>query len=197
LETKHDWSSENQKRLHLASKFLADNDELLDLLHMNIQRVQFNRYNLEVFLSIAQICRQNLLMIQNLGRINHLLKSASKSAGKPDPTEAIGFLDETLNLFESIRAQRNAALQDATATWYKTWFPRVAEANGRRYLDQVDNVKDHRPVRTVDMSYLIYRELLYPLGEWAAQVQTVRNGYAREHHLPVREINLDWKKTEN
>ena len=85
------------------------------------------------------------------------------------------------------------ALQDATATWYKSWFPRVAEAKGRRYLDKVDDVKDHLPVRTVDMSYLVDRELLYPLDDWAAQVQSVRNGYAAAHHLPARD--LDWKKT--
>ena len=61
----------------------------------------------------------------------------------------------------------------------------------------MDDVKDHYPVRTVNMSYLIYRELLYPLGEWAAEVETVRNTYARAHHLPVRESILDWKNTEN
>jgi hypothetical protein len=65
---------------------------------------------------------------------------------------------------------RNTVLQDATTTWHKSWFPRVAEANGRRYLDQADDVKDHEPVRTIDMSCLVYRELLLPLGEWARQV---------------------------
>jgi hypothetical protein len=43
------------------------------------------------------------------------------------------------------------------------------------------------------MSYLVDRELLYPLDDWAAQVQSVRNGYAAAHHLPARD--LDWKKT--
>ena len=71
----------------------------------------------------------------------------------------------------------------------------MAEANGRRYLDKVDDVKDHLPVRTVDMSYLVYRELLYPLDDWAAQVLAVRNRYAADHHLPARENVLDWKKT--
>ena len=136
-------------------------------------------------------------MVLDLGRINDLLKSAAASAGKPNAAEAVTSLDEALNLAEAIRDQRNAVLQDATATWYKTWFPRVAEANGRRYLNRVDDVKDHRPVRTVDMSYLVYRELLLPLGEWADQVQAVRNSYAQANHLPVREGKLQWKKLEN
>ncbi len=188
---------ENTKRLGLTAKFLAENDELLDLLHTNMERVEFNRYNLAVFLSIARLYRQNLQMILDLGRMNDLMKSAALAAGKPDASAAVGALDEALDLAESVRQGRNAALQDATATWYESWFPRVAEANGRRYLDKVDDVKDHRPVRTVDMSYLVYRELLYPLGEWAAQMEAARNRYARAHHLPVRERSLDWKKIEN
>jgi hypothetical protein len=197
LELNRDWSLENAKRLEFASSFLAENDELLDLLRMNMERVEYNHYNLEVFLSVAQLYRQSLQMVLDLGRINGLLKSAAASAGKRDAAETVAALDEALDLAKSIRQQRNAALQDATDTWYKTWFPRVAEANGRRYLDKVDDVKDHHPVRTIDMSYLVYREMLYPLGEWAAQVQAARNSYAEAHHLPVRERTLDWKKTGN
>jgi hypothetical protein len=59
----------------------------------------------------------------------------------------------------------------------------------------VDDVKDHRPVRTVDMSYLVYRELLYALGDWAAQTLAARNEYARTHQLPARSGELNWKDT--
>jgi hexosaminidase len=71
----------------------------------------------------------------------------------------------------------------------------VPEANGRKFLDKVDDVKDHQPVRTVDLSYLVYRELLYPMGTWAAQVTSIRNQYAQEHQLPGRDDKLDWKDT--
>ena len=61
-----DWDLENAKRLKMAGRSLAQNDSLLDLLHTNLQRAQFNRYNLEVYLSIANLYRQNLLMLQDL-----------------------------------------------------------------------------------------------------------------------------------
>jgi hypothetical protein len=132
-------------------------------------------------------------MLLDLARIYHQLKSAEAAAGKPDAAAALAALDRALDIAEYIRQQRNGALQDATATWYEGWFPRVEEANGRRFLDKVDDVKDHLPVRTVDLSYLVYRELLYPLGEWAAQTVAARNLYAQAHHLPVREVQFDWK----
>jgi hexosaminidase len=43
------------------------------------------------------------------------------------------------------------------------------------------------------MSYLVYCELLYPLGDWARQVMAVRNRFAQEHRLPLRKGQLDWK----
>lgn len=195
LQPGHDWSLENSKRLELASKLLTDNDELLDLLHGNLERADFNRYNLEVFLSVAQLYRQSLRMILDLGRISDLLKSAAQAAGRAQASEAVGSIDQALDLAEGMREERNAALQNAAATWYKSWLPRVAEANGRRYLDEVDNVKDHRPVRTVDMSYLVYREILYPLGDWAGKAQAARNEYAKAHDLPLREEQINWKDT--
>jgi len=195
LQLGHNWSLENPKRLEQAAKFLQQNGELLDLLRANLERVEFNHFNLEVYLSIASLYRQNLEMILDLGRINDLLQSAAAAAGRAEAREAIRSVDQALDLAESVRQERNEVLKDATSIWYKSWFPRVAEANGRRYLDRVDDVKDHRPVRTIDMSYLVYRELLYPLGDWANKVQSARNQYAQAHHLPAREGKLDWKNT--
>jgi hypothetical protein len=191
----HDWRLENRKRLELAGRFLTQNDQLLDLLHENIARLQLNRYNVRIFLSIAALYRQNLLMLQDLGRISDALKAAEANAGRAEAEKAVASLDRAIDIAENIRQQRNYALRDATVTWYETWFPRVKEANGRKYLDQVDDIKDHQPVRTVDMSYLVYRELLYPLGEWAKTVMAVRNEYATAHKIPSRHYTFDWQDT--
>jgi hypothetical protein len=132
-------------------------------------------------------------MLLDLGRIDSLLKSAEAAAARADAARAVADVDRALDVAENIRQARNTVLRDATATWQKTWLPRVAEANGRRYLAQVDDVKDHLPVRTVDMSYLVYRELQYPLGEWASETLAARNRYAQAHHLPTRQFRFDWK----
>ena len=197
-ETMHlqsDWELENRRRLELAGEFLAQNDQLLDLLHENLQRAEFNRYNLEVFLSVADLCRQNLQMLQDIARIDVELKSAEASARALDAAASVQALDRALDRAEAIRLHRNETLDAITATWYQSWFPRVEQANGRRYLNQVDDVKDHYPVRTVDMSYLIYRELHYPLDEWAQRVTMIRNDYAHKHNIPQRTSRLDWTVT--
>jgi hypothetical protein len=193
LALSYDWASMNRRRLELAVRFLADNDELLDLLHENLRRVEFNLYNLELYLAIVQLYRQNIQMLLDLERINTTLQTAQTAAGKGEYEPAVAALDQALDLAENIRQQRNWAFEAATATWYKSWYPRVAEANGHKFVDSVDDVKDHLPVRTVDMTYLIYRQLLYPLGDWAREVLRVRNEYAHAHNLPAQARSWDWK----
>ena len=193
----YDWAPLNIQRLRMAGNFLAANDELLDLIHTNMHQVELQHYNLEIYLAIAQLFRQNLYMLRDLKEIDNALKSAEGLAGQADAKGAIASLDQALDLAERIRQQRNEAFQDAVTTWYKSWYPRVSEANGRVFLDKVDDAKDHLPVRTADMSYLIYRQLLYPLGDWADKTLAVRNRYAEANHLPLRDFKVDWRNSLN
>jgi len=188
------WGAENAIRLELASVFYSQNAALIDLLHTNLQSVRFNRYNLEVYLSIAWLYRQNLEMLMGLQQIDSLLDTAGQAAAKADARQAVASVDQALDIATEIRKQRNEVLHDAVATWYKSWFPRVAQANGRRYLLEVDDVKDYLPYRTADMSYLVYRELLLPFGEWYDKVEAARNRYAQGCGMPARTDKLDWKE---
>jgi len=76
----------------------------------------------------------------------------------------------------------------------KSWWPRVAEANGRRFVRELDDIKDHIPDRTVDMSYLVWRELILAVQPWFDSVLAAPNTFAAAHGLPAREIDFDWKQ---
>jgi hypothetical protein len=194
LTLNYDWTALNERRLQMAGRFKSDNSELVDLLHENLRRVEFNRYNLELYIAIAQLFRQNIEMLEDLGRINSSLQAAHTAASKGGSEAALAAVDRALDIAEIIRQHRNKAFANAVATWRKSWYPRVAEANGRHFVHSVDDVKDHLPVRTVDMTYLIYRQLLYPLGEWASDVLAARNRYAENQRLPTRLATWDWKE---
>ena len=93
----------------------------------------------------------------------------------------------------AVYPERNRVLAATTSVWYRTWYPRVPEAFGRKHSHAYDDVKDHLPQRTTDMSYLIYRQLLYPLGKWANVTAELRNGVAAAHSLPSRPWSFDWQ----
>ena len=190
------WSREKAKLLQGVAAELAENDELIDRLNQNLNRVESNRYNLEVFLSIAQLCRQNLHMLADISKMEADLSRAHQAACANQPADALAALDEAIETARKIRSERNQVLKEATAIWYKTWLPRVAEANGRTFLHELDDVKDHLPDRTVGMEYLVYRELILPLGDWVGKIQVARTAYAKAHHLEAREELFDWEKVD-
>jgi len=102
-------------------------------------------------------------MLQRIARNGRNAALRFRSRGKNQPRQAMQSIDRALEQASEIRYSRNKALADAITTWSNV-FPRVAEANGRRFLHEVDDVKDHVPDLTVDMSYLVYRELQLPLA---------------------------------
>jgi hexosaminidase len=198
LRLKHNWRQENARRVELAWTFLGENDELRDLLYTNLSSVDFNRYNLRVYLSIAQLCRQNLLMLRDLDEITSHLEKAQEQAANLHYADAVGDLDQTLDLAARIRDERNQVLQDVTATWYETWFPRVREANGRKVAREPQSFVDTRTTenaqrRQEGLLYLIDREFSLSFGDWVNQVRDARNRYAATHNLPIRGGAFNWQ----
>jgi len=200
LHLRHNWLQENAQRMQLVWKFLGENDELMNLLYKKLQSVQFNRYNLEVYLSLAEVCRQNLKMLQGLEGISNDLETAQEDAGKLHYKDAVSALDHALDTAGAIRDQRNQMLHNVTSTWYKSIFPRVREANGRHVARDpqdfvsVSTSEDARR-RQVGLLYLIDREFMLPFGRWVNRLQDVRNKYAAAHNLPAREGKFDWQDT--
>jgi hexosaminidase len=188
------WARTCRGRLRLAARFRVENDELMRLLSANVEKAEFNRYNLEVLQSIAKICRQNLEFLGGLGRIDELFISAQIASREGEAEKALDAIDQAFELVREIHRQRNRVFRDAVQVWYQTWYPRVAEGNGRRFLHDLDDVKDHVPDRTIDMSFLIYRQLQLPFGEWHSQVQAARNSYAQKNRLPERREEFEWNK---
>ena len=194
------WRQENAQRLELAGKFLGENDELLNLLYTNLPSVEFNRDNLEVYLSIAQVFRQNLSMLKSLEEISGDLEKAQEHAGKLQYAEAVAALDQALETSQHIRDVRNQVLHDLTATWYKTWYPRVREANGRHAARAPQSFVDTKPSeaayrRQEGLLYVMDREFALPFGEWVNELHAVRNSYAAAHNQPHRAGSFEWQDT--
>ncbi len=185
------WSNDNAARLTLAAEAVRENDTLRGMLAENIRAVQFNRYNLEVYLSVANLYRQGFDMIAGIHNMDSLLTSAARASGQ-DPARALSDVDSALDVAGSIWRQRNQVLQNAVDTWDEVSFPRTADANGRHFLFELDDVKDHLADRTVDLSYLVYREKILAFGEWVNAILAARNQYAAAHQLPARTIRWNW-----
>lgn len=189
------WSAQNSKRIALAAQALPDNQELNGLLDQDILKATDNRYNLEVFLTIVELCRQNLAMIDAIHQMDVDLTSASGLRASR-PQAALALTDQALDLATTIWQQRNRAFHNVEDVWEQRWLPRVDKANGRTFLHELDDVKDHLPDRTSDLSYVTYRENILPFGDWVAKILKARNSFAQAHHLPLRKPGMNWSSFE-
>ena len=70
------WSWANRRRLELAAQVRREYEELVTLLDENRQKVELNRYNLEVFHSIAGLYKENLDFLESLKRIDERFTAA-------------------------------------------------------------------------------------------------------------------------
>jgi len=145
-----------------------------------------------VYESVAGLYQQNLEMLRSLATMDQELQRAAQAAGKQQVRPAVQAADRALEEARSMLFERNRALRHVQEVWYQTWYPRVAEANGRKFLHEVDDVKDHLPDRTVDMTYLILRQLQLPVNGWIEQIRDARNRYAAAHQLPARNDTFEW-----
>lgn len=182
----------NAKRFATAHSMLPRNAYALQLLRENKLLAKTQLYNLEVLESVAAICGQNLRMLVALNRISDLVQEAS--AATADPKLAVSKLDAAMEMVGKLKHQRDSTFAFVESIWFKEWQPLVEKANGRTFLHQVDDIKDHQPVRTIDLSYLIYRELHYPLDQWWNDVLKVRNDFAQQHNLPLVNKRLEWAR---
>jgi hexosaminidase len=182
----------NAQRLATAQSMLPRNQYALQLLNDNKSRAGTQLYNLEVLESVAAICGQNLRMLVTLNQVTDVLQEASTATD--NPALAVKKIDTAMHMVRKLKWQRDSTYALVSKIWYKEWQPLVEEANGRKLLHQLDDIKDHQPVRTTDLSYLIYRELHYPLEKWWNEVKNVRNEYARRHQLPLIDDALNWEQ---
>lgn len=169
---------------------LPRNAYALQLIQKNKSLANTQLYNLEVLESVAAICGQNLRRLVSLNMVTDLLQKASSSAAN-NPASAVQQLDSAMEMVAKLKTQRDSTFAFVEGIWFKEWHPLVEKANGRAFLQQVDDIKDHQPVRTIDLSY---RELHYPLDQWWNQVLTVRNNFAKQHKLPLVSKRLDWQR---
>jgi hypothetical protein len=177
LSFKTGWLQDNAKRIHLAELSASENEELIGLLYENFQKVTNNRHTIEVFLTVARLCRHNAQLLTGMARIAELLETAQSEAQSKQGARAVAAIDQALAMARRIREDRDAVLAETTRVWEKTWWPRVPEANGRKLLHELDDVKDHFGDRTVDLSYLLQRETLLPLNTWMNDVKAARDAY--------------------
>ena len=177
-----------QRRLKEAEQMTLENGVLTHSLFQDMLRCNRNRYNLEVFLSLAGLTGHQERLLMGLKRIEDSLGSAHQAALSGHPKEAVGHLVAAFEQGQGIVAERKAIFTNLQAIWEKSRFPKGQEVNGRKFVHILDDVKDHFADRRADLTYMIAPEESIGLDRWMEDMKALIQAYLNKNHLPERPL---------
>ncbi len=171
-----------------AVRSAQENTVLEHLLYQNMANADRNRYNLEVFLSLAKLTGHHNRLLLGMKEIEDNLRAAREQAEKNSPQVAVGRLVSAYDLARNIVEERHRTFRDLEKVWEKSRFPKGREVNGRKFVHVLDDTKDHVADRRPDLSYLIAPEESIELEKWMKNLAAVIEEYARKNKVPVRAL---------
>jgi hypothetical protein len=157
---------------------LAQSDRLLASLHAALPRADRNRYNLEVFLSLATFIRSHLLTLAAMGQIERLLAAARQAHEHGDSEEAVRALLRADQAAGGAIDAVAAAYAELQRVWELSRHPRNIPVAGREFLHVMDDVKDHFADRRSDLTYHTAPFDTIALPAWRAALAEAAQAYA-------------------
>ncbi len=168
-----------------AHSMKISNDDLIYKLNRYIGQVERNRYNLEVFLSIAYLQRYFINTLITLNNAESLLLRADTLADSGKPAEAVALMVEASNEMESLIKWGNRMWKNVQETWEISRYEKGRSVDGRHFVHVLDDVKDHWADRRPGLDYLIAPFQRLKLPEWRNRLNERINEYAAVHKVPV------------
>jgi len=187
------------KYAELAEKARVYADRAQSLVHQiydNLSRVERNRYNLEVLLSLALFTRQHDQTIISLKEIENHLSRAREAAESDRARQAVSALIAAYREANRTVEARKQTFETLETIWEKSRYPKGQSVNGREFVHILDDVKDHWADRRPDLSYMVAPQESIDLEGWMAQLSEVLQSYAAEHGVEVDGITLELEPEE-
>ena len=165
-----------------------ENERLALLLETNLGKFDRNRYNLEVFLSIAHFIDRHWRLVDAMAQADRLLADAEAESTGSRHDVAAGRMVAAYNRIDRLVKERAEGLRHLRAVWEKSRYPRGQTVGGREFLNINDDSKDYWAQRRPDMSYLTAPEESIGLDKWCADLRQVMESYAKQHNVTLKEI---------
>ncbi|HRE52756.1 MAG TPA: beta-N-acetylhexosaminidase [Flavitalea sp.] len=174
-----------EKKIAEAKALAEDMNKLAGLLQQNISKVHRNKYNLEVFLSIAYLERYSVKTFPMLARAEAMLESAVR--GKDKPANAVNQLIGAHKAVGALIAELDSFWPEFTAIWEKSRFKKCRSVNGKHFVHVLDDVKDHFADRRLGLEYMTAPFERMEMKKWREELWNTIAVYAKANNVPIAE----------
>ncbi len=173
-------------RVEQARALLPESDRLIALLNRNMTSLQRNRYNQEVYLSIAQLERHFIETLLELDKAERSLISAAEAAVEGNHGRAVNYLVEANNSVTALLERRQWMWSNLTEVWEKSRYEKGRGVDGRKFVHVLDDLKDHWADRRRGLDYMMAPFQRMQLPAWRGALVKIIDSYAAAHGVPVR-----------
>ncbi|MBL7737566.1 MAG: hypothetical protein JNL51_19050, partial [Chitinophagaceae bacterium] len=174
-----------EQKIAEAKGLTEDMDKLAGILQQHISKVQRNRYNLEVFLSIAYLERYSVKVFPRLARAEAFLEAASRAKDKP--ANAVNSLINAHKAVGALIAELENFWPEFTAIWEKSRFKKGRSVDGKHFVHVLDDVKDHFADRRPGLEYMIAPFERMEMKKWREELWKTIAAYAKANNVPIAE----------
>jgi hexosaminidase len=168
-------------KIERANAIIYENDRLINLLMLNMSRVNRNKYNLEVLLSVASLEQYTINTLLNWAAIENYLIESSK-AGEDDVL-AMSLMVKAYKLAGEILKGENGIAKELNSTWERSRFEKCRTVNGREFVYVLDDLKDHFADRRLGLDYMLAPFERMEIEKWQNQLLSVIKEFAKTHSI--------------
>ena len=191
LDLSDEFGKRYEKLIADAEGMQAQNSKLIYQLTHNVGQVARNRYNLEVFLSLAYLEGYFIRTVLTLRDAEKLMLRAKAADGQDKPSEAVANLTEASNQVGALIARGYWMWKNLTDTWEKSRYEKNRSVGGRDFVHVMDDVKDHFADRRPGLDYMIAPFQRMDLPGWRTRLNEHITKYAADHNVPVQGLEED------
>jgi hypothetical protein len=169
LEYSPFWRSRYAQLLHRAEVEKQRTARALWIIDDNLSRDIRNRYDFELYRTVAELMRHNAELILMLGDLETAIGTASQLHFS-EREESLRQLESAQEMIEAHLADRQEVYDDLVGKWEETRLPKGMSTPDRPYVFHPDRAR-HLANRTPDMKYLIVDEELLGLEDYLERLK--------------------------
>ena len=172
------WNTAYAGRVAAAKQFLGKMDRAIAICRENLQLTVDNRYDIEVFLTLASLIRETASTYLDLSKLELLIKHAHEQRFV-DLQECYKSLLAAEQLVRDDLATRDSVFNNLVDVWGRTRLPKGMSTSTpeKKYFFEQERTR-HFAARVPDMSYLIYDEQKLDLPGYLGRLEL----YTRDFH---------------
>ena len=172
------WRQRYGEDIERAKQELLALDRCADVIHDNLRRPLRNLDNLEIMLTMVELCRHNARFFTEMWEVEENIGRASNLHWLDRP-KALDHLNKAADIVAAFVADRKDVMKSLIKVWERTRLPRGMSKGGKKYVHARDRAR-HFANRTADMSYHVHDEERLDMEGWLRDLRKIIAKYEEE-----------------